>query len=450
MKTTNQAKTLQSKTFARILRNHQGRVLTCTAVLLCGLAASISAKAAPTVINETPERGFTIPINQQTPVVVKTSPDAECDLSAQGGDESKKLRLYANIDGYVRFHVKARQESDEQRLQLDCKAKGLVTRYPIHLLAGSSPTAEMPFPTSEAPLPKGSTVRLGLSEAEAQLLSDDDLLQRGYPQRPEASDAPESYAKWLEQMSRPMAMIPAHSVSRTDISAAPATKKSSNWSGLEAHRTVTHTWDTVQGEWAIPDLVIGESGTTTYSATWVGLDGDGLKDLVQAGSEQDDTDFIFQITSYTAWTELLPNQPTEQVAGLSINPGDDFAVYVYIGNSTGKRDIKGGYAWFSLNDYTSGVGTVISTPLAGTFVNGTEAEWIMERPKVGGSLPDLSEYITLIMTNSYAHKAGGKLIPCGTAANRDIDMYNGSDLLSAAIWNGTGSNFVTFLWTNFH
>ena len=46
----------------------------------------------------------------------------------------------------------------------------------------------------------------------------------------------------------------------------------------------------------------------TFSALWVGLDGDNLTDLVQAGTEQDSVNFnLFflnlTISTYYAWTE---------------------------------------------------------------------------------------------------------------------------------------------------
>ena len=89
-------------------------------------------------------------------------------------------------------------------------------------------------------------------------------------------------------------------------------------------------------------------------------------------------------------------------------------------------------------------------PLAGTYYNGTEAEWIMERPTVGGSLPELSAYFPATMVYASALQVKGtKWVPCGTAANRNISMYNGKDELSEAFWLGKGSSDISFLWLNF-
>lgn len=166
------------------------------------------------------EQGFTIPANVQTPIVLQTQPDAACDLHAAGvSDTAHTLRFYANGDGYVKFHALAKQESQEDgQLQLDCAVAGNVTSYPIRLRAASSPTDSMPAPRTVVPRPKGSKVLPGLTAEEGQQLSDDDLRTRGYPTRPDAAALPDQYARWLDHVSRPLTVLPPHSVSRSDIS----------------------------------------------------------------------------------------------------------------------------------------------------------------------------------------------------------------------------------------
>jgi hypothetical protein len=93
-----------------------------------------------------------------TPIVVKTQPDAVCDLHREdAGEETKTMKFYANGDGYVRIHARGTEESQEARAQLDCaNAHGSVRRYPLHLRSGSSPTSDMPSPRSVMPAAKGS------------------------------------------------------------------------------------------------------------------------------------------------------------------------------------------------------------------------------------------------------------------------------------------------------
>ena len=54
---------------------------------------------------------------------------------------------------------------------------------------------------------------------------------------------------------------------------------------------------------------------------------------------------------------------------------------------------------------TTGAYASISDAARGDDVNGREAVWIMERPTVGGSLPDLANYDSAVMYNASARKA---------------------------------------------
>jgi len=439
-----------------------GLTLTLTATLLCGLAVSTSAQnsdVAVVVAKIARERGFTIAPNVQTPIVLKTRPDAACDLHAEGvSDKAQTLRFYANVDGYLKIHASARQESQEARVQMDCTENGKVVRYPLHLRASSSPTDDMPTPRSVMPTPKGSRVLPALTEGEAQQLSDEELLGRGYLPRPDAVSSPDDYALWLDRVSRPITLIPPHSVSRSDISHSGNVQagaySSTNWSGYEAHGA-KRSYDGVQGEWNVPPIGLAEPGYTTYSSMWVGLDGDGTSDLVQAGSEQDAIEiFGILIASYSTWTELLPNQPTEQGSGLGVNSGDDLLVSVFIGDSTGHRKPNGAYGWFSLWDFTSSQAVLVSTALSGTYFKGSEAEWIMERPLVSGVYSELSAYLLAFMHNAGATTTTNIYKHYDKIQNRQITMYENynpqpdNNLLSTV--GPFGADKMEFTWFNFH
>lgn len=438
-----------------------GLSLTLTVMLLCGLTVSTSAQR-PAVFETAPAQGFTITPHVQTPIILKTEPDAACDLHAEGiSDPSHTLRFYANGDGYIQVHVTARQESEQgERVQLDCTAAGKVIRYPLHLRAASSPTVEMPAPQIIRPTPKGSRVLPALTEEDSQRLSDDDLSRLGYPRRPDARASRDKYAKWLERVSQPLTLVPSHVVNRSDIShqtrnVEAGTEANANWSGFEA-RGSNRSYMAVTGEWTVPEITTGESGNKTYSSFWVGLDGDGTSDLVQAGTEQDYVDiWIFNFAEYSAWTELLPNQPTEQNVSLSPNPGDDIEVEVWIGaDNQGPPNQNGGYGNFRIIDWTQNEESLTATALSGTYFNGKEAEWIMERPTVNGTYAELSAYMVAIMTDASALPTKGPWIDSETVGNQELLMYNedfnhpDNDLLS--IPSPAGPDVMFFFWANFH
>jgi hypothetical protein len=262
--------------------------MALAALLLCGFAAPMAAQAAPGM-KVAAEKGFTVAPNVSTPIVLKTQPDAVCDLHGEGaGEDTQTMKFYANGEGYVKVHARVREESQEVRAELDCaNAQGSVTRYPLHLRASSSPTSDMPSPRSVMPAAKGSRVQPALSEAEAQQLSDDELMSRGYPPRP---DSPDAYASWLQVVTRASIQVDAHPVSRSDIShhlVQAGVTDSYNWSGYVSNASKNRTYSSVHGEWNVPELIFCESGKSTYSAFWIGLDGYYLSELSQEGTEQD-------------------------------------------------------------------------------------------------------------------------------------------------------------------
>src|SRR5262249_18608994 len=143
-------------------------------------------------------------------------------------------------------------------------------------------------------------------------------------------------------------------------------------------------------------------------------------------------------TNYYVWTEVLPNQPTA-VELFGVNSSDLMYVNLWVGDSTGKINPSGGYAWFSINDSTSGQGFNSPTPLGKGFrFSANTAEWIAERPTISGSLPDFANYGGFGMVNAYVFPPGGKAIPYSKAANVQITMreqytpYSDNDVLSTA------------------
>jgi hypothetical protein len=437
-------------------------LLALAALLLSGLAVPTAASAAITRI--APEQGFTIAAGVSTPIVLKTSPDAACDLRAEGAsDKDHSLRFYANSDGYLKIHARSPEESLETRVQLDCTAtSGKVTRYPLYWRASSSPSADMPAPKSVMPVPKGSQVRSALSEEEISSLSDQELISRGYPRRPDASAAPDDYSSWKEIVSRPMTLLSSHTVSRSDISHHTKHVKDGtdevtyNWSGFVTTGP-QHTYMNLHGEWNVPEIAECESNNSTYSSVWVGLDGFNLNDLLQAGTESDcyDLGFFGYAANYYAWEELLPNQPSAQQLDLSPNPGDDIFTQVFIGNESGAPDMTGSYFWYEVDDKTQGQYVYTSLKFSESGYYGGSAEWIVERPGLGGdTFAELSDYDWAKMTGAYVWTSSEELAYSQTSNLQELWMYNGyfngddNNKLSSA--TNDGASTIYFQWHNFH
>ena len=453
-------------------RTRRGGLPSLAALLLGGLALPLSAQN-----RVAPEKHFTIPPAVATPLVVMTEPGAACDLHATGvNDPSYTLRLNANLEGYVRFHFTPMPGTQDAYLQLDCATQQSVTTHPLHLRIAASPTADMPAPLAFVPLPAGSRIRPALTDEAARQLSDEDIVAQGYPPRPNPAESQEAYARWLVRVSRPISILPPHFAQRSDVLHSPristaGPNTSENWSGFVAQSS-PGSYRMVGGEWNVP-AVTGEAdivyesrlitilpGPPTYSALWVGLDGNTTNDLVQAGTEQDARFLLLfgTATNYYAWTEVYGLQSITEA--FSVSPGDGIDVTVYVGDSKGNVNPSGDYAWFNVYDADAGMGGNISTKMgSGYGFNGNSAEWIMERPYITslGTYPELANYATCEMTGASVLTATGTTsISYSSAQNEQTTMEEkytpqpDNDILSTVSAISGHNTWMKFSWQNFH
>jgi Peptidase A4 family len=278
-----------------------------------------------------PPTRYTIKPGRFSQITLKTLPDAVCTLrSGNETDPARCMKLYADDEGLIQFDVRpSDQHRQTVKFVVECEAKGQLTKYPLELRPHSEATEEMPLPEQLNPKKrrKGAKVRPALSWEASLRLTDKELAKKGYPLRPDQQAAPVAFNAWRKVVSTPSTLVEARSVARPDISHArkamrrtkvrhgrlpgAVIESSNNWSGFELSATAG-TFDWVSGMWHVPS-VSGESNTITFSSYWVGLDGDGITDLVQAGTEQENLTLKFfgvqwSISYYYAWTQFLPQR----------------------------------------------------------------------------------------------------------------------------------------------
>jgi hypothetical protein len=415
-----------------------------------------------------------------------TAPDAVCWVHAEGDDDpAHRLRVYADPEGVARFHVRPEHASNElARLVIDAHAGGRVTRQPLHLRADHLPTAEMPAPPVDLPkAPAGSTTRPALSREQAAALSHKDMLDGGYPMAPDPDHAPAAYEHWLQLVAVPMTIVEAKSVISPDISHGRAERTSNptagnatsaNWCGYELLRSLrfirgplgfiefalTDPYDWITGTWRVP-AVSGESFKQTNSSFWVGLDGDGTTDLVQAGTESDNLTLPFpffgplSLSTFYAWTEFLPQQPTEQtITNFPVRAGDEIMTEVWMGDAAGDPSLSGYFGRFLIMNLTTGLVTQVYTPRGTTTVGGTEAVWIMERPTFPFGLPDLADFRSATMYDVLARRINSArqqgYVSYLTGATKVNTMTNlaGTDTLCTV--NAIDSASMRFDWQAFN
>lgn len=377
-------------------------------------------------------------------LALQTVPHAACTIRpADTSFPGEPFRVYADHDGVVRFDVRPSGRSDRvAKFLMDCEAPDTTTHHALELRLDFEPTHEMPAPEHHdlRPIHGVLAARRALSDDEMRRLTHEQLLEGGYPLRPDP-EAPRAFDAWRRAVSVPGAVVKPDLVERTDIlRRKPAVKEStatfSNWSGFELPNNLTISgpggfqfthYDYVRGIWKVP-AVTGRVGSQTYSSLWVGLDGDGIRDLVQAGTESDTAtygnDFVsVTFLTYYAWTEFLPQQRhMMQVTSVPVNAGDQVFVEVWIGSQGSGPHIDGDLAVFYLLNLTSGLSTYVTTPVGSTKVIGKEAVWIMERPVIDVSASGFfGQYGVFPLLSNY----GSALMQDALAARADIPGYLG-------------------------
>jgi hypothetical protein len=251
-------------------------------------------------------------------------------------------------------------------------------------------------------LPGATTAILppdGFNPVEA---SDFELALYGFPPRPDASLQPKAYATWTKAMLHSKTKVipvleqtnifhgPAKNTTPPKVSDTTSTT-SSNWSGVvdlsgATSYNSTSTFYYIYSDYVVPVAEVAScSSVWDYSSSWIGIDGWGSSDVLQAGTESDAyCSGSTNSTYYSAWYEWYP-YGSVRVSSVPVAPGDDIFVEVWHTSATQ------GYAYL-VNENTGKYFDIGFTAYPGYPLVGNSAEWVMERPSVGGSLATLAKY----------------------------------------------------------
>jgi hypothetical protein len=434
---------------------------------------------------------FTVAPHISSQIAMQTLPKAVCMLHADGdSDSSRTLKLFSDDQGMIRFSVTPSDESDKAAIfAVDCTADGQTRTFALHLRPNHFPSFDMPAPTPETRTPQPSDViRPALTKDEALQLSNEELLKREYPVRPDPNQAPEAFSHWLDVVSRPARRVDSRQVARAELRASTY---SNNWSGYDLKNAPGEvpvaTYDYIQGEWNVPTVVNPFGGEVAYSVFWVGLDGDDgicpnycpsvgshkTSDLWQAGTAQQVLQatfregstalvsiakpaisiapiapIVFDFTQYFAWTELVPAQGIEQLANFNVSPGDLIEVSVWVGNPGMSPSLSGAYDFATIENLTQNEYAGVEVYNAQVKVLGYQAEWIMERPYENNALPDLADYNYAYMNFPYVIRTDDYFLSYDSGLQIFMNNPDTGDLLSGAYAQGPGT--IYFQWYNYH
>ena len=184
-------------------------------------------------------------------------------------------------------------------------------------------------------------------------------------------------------------------------SAATTTPSDSNWGGYQSQSTNVKYFGAAM-DWTVP-APQAMANSTVVSSIWPGIgSGDSTEDtLIQAGTGQDNACYVgcyFYANVYDFWLELYPQQSQVIVDNMAVYPGDAVAVLIQYDPATQTAN-------FLFTDFTQKTGGSVSETVTGTDPgSGSQAEWILERTEVNGSLTQLGNFGTLNVTGAEAYE----------------------------------------------
>jgi hypothetical protein len=281
--------------------------------------------------------------------------------------------------------------------------------------------------------------------------SDKELQHYGFPPRPDRAKDPNAFAFWSKLVTLPVkrvipkqqattisngpAIITSVSQNHPHNFTGPLGATSNNWSGYAdvaaSGKYPFHANNTyVYGVFVVPvaEQAFGAcTGSYDYSSFWVGIDGWGSPDVMQAGIEADaycsgSTTAAF----YSAWYEWYPYNET-RISSPAVAPGDE--IYVYVWNSS---PTVGNYYMANLTQNVAS-SLQFSAP-SGTQLQGNSVEWIAERPGISGGLATLTNYVANPWWYALATTASGYQFspskPTGTTSYSITMLDNSSNYIS--------------------
>jgi hypothetical protein len=255
------------------------------------------------------------------------------------------------------------------------------------------------------------------------------LTRHGLPQRPDPAVRPELADRWDRVFSRTLTYItpefaPLHEVlpgfqpPERRAPVRPAVRVTNGtWSGAVVHSAnASQTFRWVTGSWTVPDVAhAGSDSDTDWALVWIGIDGqihaDHTNDITQIGTVQSvSSGGAKQCYAIQEWWPAT----WQAITNLPVAFGDTMTGLICMTSAT--------EAWFTLINQTSGhaVTFVALDAPAGTTSEFNQAEWVVERPEVGGTNHRMPRFGDVFFDEAYAGRGLDFLADAGS--DTIIDM----------------------------
>jgi hypothetical protein len=284
-----------------------------------------------------------------------------------------------------------------------------------------------------------------------------DLVRAGLLwKRPDAESPPAFHTAWNRVMSRAWRpedrIVPqfavqigkSHHLRTPPVKQADGTFTGTVWAGAG---TRGGNWSTVIGYWFIPTVSKpsepqGNEGGWN-SSSWLGIDGFGSNDVLQAGVEQR-VDAQGR-ASYVAWYEwFAPQQPNSpgyiwqtNIMNFPVSPGQEVYCSVqYTNNNTA------GYISFANQDTGQHFSITLAPPPGASF-SGQSVEWIMEAPDGGEPNSSMPRFSPVVFTSALA--CGANNTSANPASGDILNLTNGAGTVTlTSTIVGTDTAAITF------
>lgn len=251
-------------------------------------------------------------------------------------------------------------------------------------------------------LPKGSTIRLfdapprGFKPTEAE---ERELAVYGIAPRPMWDEKlmkrwQAKYQKRLNFMRptfRRMDYKRHRLPGREGSKVVHGVETSTIWSGAVVHAPRGKQMKWIESEWTVPNAFPppgAPSGVWYSASTWIGIDGDGSPDVLQAGCDSDVMNFFFfgTMRQLNPWWEWFP-EDTHWISNFPVSQGDTMSCLICVdeGSNTSARI-------YMMNDTNGAHASFAVTAPSGTTLEGNCAEWIVESLEIDTSVPELASY----------------------------------------------------------
>jgi hypothetical protein len=296
-------------------------------------------------------------------------------------------------------------------------------------------------------LSKGGTIRFfsrppeGFRPLDAE---DRELRAYGFPRRP--TENPDQLKRWERAYDRKLQFI-RPTFRRMDYKRRRIPGKAGHkidhgveisniWSGAVVYAPPGATMRWVEGEWTVPNAFPPGGGnpilSTWYSAsTWIGIDGDGSPDVLQAGCDSDVLNPVFGITvrQLNPWWEWYP-EDSYWISNFPVSQGDTMSCLICADTSSATAA-----EIFMMNDTNGAHASFAVTAPTGTSLVGNCAEWIVEALEIDTSVPELASYGSAYFDACFAGTSNGAELQAGDGNTINMLDANGNLISRGSIEN---------------